>query len=266
MPDPRTRCRIALARFLLRAGELARTLPVVVLRPADMVEWSRQGYECGSRAYATMNDVEAGLTRDELELWEQTPVRAGRVLILGGGGGREAIFFARQCLEVAAVDFSARMLEQARAKMAERGFALEGHVGDIARLDAPAGAFDLVWVSMFLYSAVLTHARRVEMLRRVCRALRPGGILVVSFHWEPRARRGAGAVAARKLIAWLTLGNTGYENGDILFGTLEFRHAFGAEQDLRAEIAAGGFEVLQLTVFDRMMRGGAVLRGPAGSR
>ena len=119
---------------------------------------------------------------------------------------------------------------------------------------------------MFLYSAVFTRARRVEMLRRISRALRPGGILVVSFHWDPRARRGARAVAARRLVAWLTLGNTGYENGDILFGTLEFRHAFGAEQDLRAEFAAGGFEVLHLTVFDGMMRGGAVLRGPAESR
>jgi len=119
---------------------------------------------------------------------------------------------------------------------------------------------------MFLYSAVFTRARRVEMLRRISRALRPGGILVVSFHWDPRARRGARAVAARRLVAWLTLGNTGYENGDILSGTLEFRHAFGAEQDLRAEFAAGGFEVLHLTVFDGMMRGGAVLRGPAESR
>ena len=44
---------------------------------------------------------------------------------------------------------------------------------------------------MFLYSAVFTRARRVEMLRRISRALRPGGILVVSFHWDPRAHRGA---------------------------------------------------------------------------
>lgn len=250
MPDPRTRFRISLARFLLRAGEFVRTLPVVVLRPADMVEWSRQGYERGSRAFATANDVDAGLTRDELESWERVPVRAGRVLILGGGGGREAIFFAQQGWHVAAVDFSAQMLEQARASMAQRRLGFEGRVGDIALLDEPRGSFDLVWISMFLYSAVLTRARRLEMLCRIRQALKPGGILVVSFHWQPNACHGARAMAARRTIAWLTRGNTGFENGDILFGTFEFRHAFGAEQELRAEFAA---------------RGGAVLRRPAGT-
>ena len=68
-----------------------------------------------------------------------------------------------------------------------------------------------------------------------------------------------------KAVAWLTLGNTGFESGDILFGTIEFRHAFSAEEDLRSEFATAGFEVLYLTIFDRMMRGGAVLRRPDSS-
>lgn len=253
------RFRIALARILLSAGEFIRTLPVVVLRPADMVEWARQGYERGSRAYASANDVEKGLTHDERTLWDHVPVPKGRILILGGGGGREAIFFAQQGLQVAVVDFSSQMLEQARASMAQRRFALEGWVGDIACLDVPHEQYDLVWTSMFLYSAVLTRARRVKMLKRIRNALKPGGVLVVSFHWQPNARHGSKGVWARKVIAWLTLGNTGFENGDILFGTLEFRHAFCAEQDLRTEFDAGGFEILHLNVFDGMMRGGAVL-------
>jgi SAM-dependent methyltransferase len=204
--------------------------------------------------------VDAGLTRDELELWERVPARVGRVLILGGGGGREAVWFARQGWQVAAMDFSAQMLEQARASMAQRQFAFEGWVGDIAHLDAPPESFDLVWVSMFLYSAVLNRQRRLDMLRRIRQSLKPGGALVISFHWQPNARHSSKGVLARKVIAWLTLGNTGFENGDILFGTLEFRHAFGAEQDLCAEFDASGFETLHLTVFDGMMRGGAVLR------
>lgn len=256
------RFRIPLARFLLRAGEFLHTLPVVVLRPADMVEWTRQGYERGSRMYRTANDVDAGLTRDELDIWGQVPVRAGRVLILGGSGGREAVWFARQGWQVAVVDFSAQMLEQARTHMALRQFPFEGWVGDMARLDAPSESFDLVWISMFLYSAVLNRERRLEMLRRIRQSLKPGGVLVVSFHWQPNARHSSQGVLARKLIAWLTLGNTGFENGDFLFGTLEFRHAFHAEQDLRAEFDASGFETLHLTVFDRMMRGAAVLRKP----
>ena len=184
------------------------------------------------------------------------------MLILGGGGGREALWFARQGWQVAAVDFSARMLQQTRERMAERQFASSGWVGDIARLDAPPGSFDLVWVSMFLYSTVLNRARRIAMLRRIHDALAPGGVLVVSFHWQPEARSGRTGVMVRKLIAWLTLGNLGYENGDLLFGTLEFRHAFHREQDLCAEFDAGGFEILHggPIVFHGMGRGGAILR------
>ena len=256
------RSRIAFARFLLHAGEFLRTLPVVVLRPADMIEWSRQGYERGACAYTIANDVDAGLTRDELQLWEKLPVRTGRVLILGGGGGREAIWFARQGWQVTAVDFSAQMLEQAREKMAHRQFAFEGRVGDISQIDTPSESFDVVWISMFLYSAVLNRARRVEMLKRIRNALKPGGTLVASFHWQPTVRSSSKGVRVRKLIAWLTLGNTGFENGDILFGTLEFRHAFGSEQELYAEFHEGKFEMpdVWLIIFNGMMRGGAVLR------
>lgn len=254
--------RIVLARILLSAGEVIRTLPVVVLRPEDMIEWARQRYERGSRMYAIENDVEEGLTHDEQSLWDHISDHAGRILVLGGGGGREAIFFARQGLQVAVMDFSTQMLEQARNSMVQRQFTFEGWVGDISCLDAPHEQYNLVWTSMFLFSVVMTRARRVEMLRRIRNALKPGGILVVSFHWQPNAWHSSKGAWVRKVIAWLTLGNTGFENGDILFGTLEFRHAFRAEQDLRAEFNDGGFEILHLSVFDGMMRGGALLYKP----
>lgn len=255
------RPRIAFAQLLLHAGEFLKTLPVAVLRPADMIEWSRQAYERGGSAYASANNVDAGLTRDELKLWERLPVRTGRVLILGGGGGREAVWFARQGWQVDAMDISAQMLEQARESMVQRQFAFEGRIGDIASLDAPPESFECVWISMFLYSVVLNRARRVEMLKRIHNTLKPGGTLVVSFHWQPTAQHSSKGAWLQKLVAWLTLGNTGFEHGDILFGTLEFRHAFSREQDLFVEFNAGGFEMLDedVIISEGMMRGGAIL-------
>lgn len=256
------RPRLAFATLLHRAGELLRSLPVVVLHPRDMVEWSRQTYERGARLFAEVNDVDEGLGDDELALWARVPARRGRVLVLGGGGGREAVWFARQGCEVAAVDFSAQMLEQTRASLERRGFAFHGWVGDIALVEAPPASFDLVWTSMFLYSAVLNRARRVAMLRRIADALAPGGVLVVSFVWQPAALSSRKAVVARKLVAWVTRGNTAYENGDQMFGTLEFRHTFADENDLRDELDAGGFELVDdgLAIFEELGRGGAVLR------
>ncbi len=256
------RPRIAFARFLLRAGDFLRTLPVVVLRPADMIEWSRQGYERSGRYFATANDVDAGLTHDELELWERLPVHTGHVLILGVGGGREAVWFGRHDWHVTGLDFSGQMLEQARESMAQRQFAFDGWIGDIACLEVQRESQDLIWTSMFLYSAVINRERRVKMLKLIYNALKPGGTLVVSFHWQPNAQHPTKYFRIQKMLAWLTLGNTGFENGDILFGTLEFRHAFSSEQKLREEFIAGGFAMpdIDVIIFDKMMRGGAILR------
>ncbi|MCX6701049.1 MAG: methyltransferase domain-containing protein [Methanomicrobiales archaeon] len=192
------RPRIAFARFLLRAGDFLRTLPVVVLRPADMIEWSRQGYERSGRYFATANDVDAGLTRDELELWERLPVHTGQVLILGVGGGREAVWFGQHGWHVTGLDFSGQMLEQARESMARRQFAFEGWIGDIARLEVQRESQDLVWTSMFLYSAVINRERRVKMLKLIYNALKPGGTLVISFHWQPNAQHASKYFMPRK--------------------------------------------------------------------
>jgi SAM-dependent methyltransferase len=257
------RPRIVLARLLLRLSSFLKDLPVVIMRPTDMVEFSRQAYERESSIHNRRNDPEAGLTRDEMTLWEHVPCRAGRLLVLGGGGGREAIAFARQGFQVVGVDFSEGMLTLARERMAQHRLDFEGWAGDIAQFEAPAESFDVVWTSMFLYSAVLPRRRRVEMLRQIGKALKPDGYLASSFYWMPQARVGRRRELLLRAVAWLTLGNTEYENGDILFGTIEFRHAFSAEDDLRSEFTAGGFEVMHLMIVDRMSRGGAVLRKPS---
>jgi len=257
------RPRIAVARLCLRLSDVARSMPVAILRPHDMVQFSRQAYERGASSYARLNDPDRGLSQDEMILWEQVPCRTGRLMVLGGGGGREALFFARQGFKVTGIDFSERMLAQARECAARSNLGFTGILGDISRVEAPGESFDVVWFSMFLYSVVLNRKRRIAMLHRVGKALKPGGVLVCSFHWDPSARFRRRKALFLRALAWLTLGHTGYENGDILFGTIEFRHAFGSEADLHAEFAAGALEVIHLTVFDDMMRGGAVLRKPA---
>jgi SAM-dependent methyltransferase len=234
--------RIVLAKLLVRAGELLRTMPVVVLRPSDILECSRLTNEQTATHYAAMNFVDQGLTSDELALLEKVPVRIGRVLILGGGGGREAVWFAQHGWHVAAVDLSPQMLRAAGEAMAQRQFAFDGWLGDVALVELPRESYDLIWMSTFLYSWVLNRKRRIAMLRRIRDALKPGGALVVSFYWHHHARSSPKAVLLRRVFAWLTLGNTGYENGDTVHGTLDISHAFSTEQELQSEFDAGGFD------------------------
>ncbi len=259
------RPRVVFSRFLIRMSDFLRTLPAAIMRPADMIEFSRQAYEKAGRVYTDHHAVDRGLSNDELALWDNVPIRTGRLLILGGGGGREAVAFASRGFEVVGVDFSERMLALAKESAARHNLDFTGWVGEISRIDAPKNSFDIVWISMFLYSVVFTRDRRVKMLKRIRKILKPGGVLVCSFYWDPRGRASRKGDIVRKCLAWSTLGNIGFESGDTLFGAIEFRHVFSEEAALRSEFAAGGFEVLHLTIFDKLMRGGGVLRNPSGA-
>jgi SAM-dependent methyltransferase len=55
--------------------------------------------------------VDGGLEPREITLFEKIPLSKGRVLVLGLGGGREAIHFARLGFEVTGIDFIPEMAE-----------------------------------------------------------------------------------------------------------------------------------------------------------
>jgi len=261
------RPRIAMARFLLRLSDFIKSLPVIVMRPDDLIEFSRQTYARPDRvtSWSEPAVLNAGLYPSEQTLLERLPRYGGRLLLLGVGGGREAIPLVRLGYEVTGVDFVPAMVEQAQANAARQGLRIAGLVQEISQLDVPAGSFDVVWLSAAMYSCVPTRHRRVEMLRRIHRALVPGGHFVCQFHWDPGQRRTRFGLLVRRALAALTLGNLAYEPGDLLWGSVEFIHAFGAEAAVRSEFVAGGFEVIYMHIPEEGMRAGAILRKPGAA-
>jgi 2-polyprenyl-3-methyl-5-hydroxy-6-metoxy-1,4-benzoquinol methylase len=253
--------RIGLARFLLQLGEFIQSLPVAVMRPDDLIEFSRQTYARPHNVEAWAEDelVDPGLTDDEQELLAEVPQRTGDLLLLGVGGGREAIPMARMGFRVTGVDYVAEMVDRARENAARRGVTIEGLVQEISQLDVPAEAYDVVWVSRAMYSCVPTRARRVEMVRRIARALKPGGLFLCQFHWRAIPRTQGKAELLRRLVGWGTLGNLSYEAGDMLWHNIEFVHEFSSEEALRSEIEEGGLTVERIWT-DQTARGRAVCR------
>ena len=250
--------------MLLTAGEAIRGLPVAVLRPADMSEWARVRYDRAGATWSQLNDPEDGLTEDEQELWAHTrslvPASTSRqLLVLGGGGGREAVVFGREGWRVTALDISSEMLSEAEAVGTARGISVKTLQGDLGSFDPPGETFGVIWTSMYLYSVVLGRERRLAMLQRMGRGLAPGGCLVVSYHFDSHLRVGARTDRLRRLVAVATLGNRAYQNGDFLFGTLEFRHAFSGADELHDEFCDAGFSAEHLVRPEGMNRGGAVL-------
>jgi len=238
--------RVSLARGLLRLGAFVQSLALMVMRPDDLVEFSRQSYARPRSVEGWSEDalLDSGLSSSELDLVAAVSDTTGNLLLLGVGGGREAIPLARMGFQVTGVDYVPAMVDRAIESAARRGLKIEGLVQEISRLDVPAGAYDVVWLSRAMYSCVPTRARRVEMVRRIARALKPGGWLLCQFHWCPSPRPPGRGRFLRRLFAACTLGNLTYEAGDTLWLDVEFVHQFSSEEAIRSELEESGLSVV----------------------
>lgn len=253
------RPRLALARLIIRLGRFIESLAPALMRPDDLVEFSRQNYSrTGSLAqWCNEEFVNSGLNPAEQDLWAQVPIKQGRVLLLGLGGGREALAFARLGFEVVGVDYIAEMVDKARENAAKQGLQIQALVQEMSRLEVPPHSFDLaVLFSTGLYSFIPTRKRRIAMLQRVGRALKPGGYCICMFMFNPQVSRRA--TLARKAFAYLTLGNFGFEAGDQIWGS-EFLHSFSSVAELKAEFAEAEFMTSYLSVKPELGFYGAVL-------
>jgi len=233
------------------------------MRPDDLVEFSRQTYAHPNQVeeFSGGAMVASGLSHDETVLLEKIPLKRGRLLLLGVGGGREALPLARLGFEVTGVDFVPDLVKKAVENAEREGVKISGLVQEISTLDVPEHFYGVVWLSSRMYSSVPTRRRRIEMLKRIRKALEPGGYFICQFLWDIEGGPSRGRVLARKAVAFLSLGNLQYEAGDRLWGQGEFIHAFSSRDALKMEFFEAGFEVEFVRISEEMMMGGAVLRG-----
>ncbi len=112
----------------------------------------------------------------------------GRVLCLGEGEGRNAVFLARRGHDVLAVDQSAAGLGKATALAAQHGVTLATQVADLADYRLEPGAWDAV-VCIFLH---LPPALRSRVHRAAAAGLRPGGVVILESYGPTQLGRGTG--------------------------------------------------------------------------
>lgn len=114
-------------------------------------------------------------TADELEA-----VGAQRVLELGGGQGRDAIFLAARGFAVHVLDYSPPGIEAILAAAAQAGVGerVTAAVHDVRRpLPAADGSFDACFSHM-LFCMALTSTELVALSAELRRVVRPGGLCV----------------------------------------------------------------------------------------
>lgn len=147
---------------------------------------------------------------------------AGRVLSLGEGEGRNAVWLAQRGLQVTAVDSSAVGLDKARRLAQERGVEIETRHVDLSDFPIEPEAWDGI-VSIFCH---LPPALRRRVHRQVVQGLRTGGTLVLEAYTPEQLAFGTGGPPVAELM--MDLPSLRAE-----LAGLEFRHAQGLQREVR---------------------------------
>lgn len=254
------RPRVAIARFLISLSRLLKNLPILIMRPNDLASFSRLNYASPHtiRMFSEPACVDSGLSQDELELMPTLPSPPARLLLLGAGGGREAIALAKKGYVVTALDFCPEQITAMEANARRNNVQIQCVQQDFSSFEPLPDRFDILWMSAIMYSSVPTRMKRTNLAKRIAAALQPGGCFVCQFRLEPERPRDHKKEFLRRLVSWLTLGNLWYENGDMIWGEREFIHAFSSSDQVTAEVVPAGFTVAHTQLLPRLNCGAIV--------
>jgi len=118
------------------------------------------------------------------------------VLCLASGEGRNAVWLARQGLEVHGVDSSAVGVEKTRRLAAEHGVTVQAEVADLATWDLGEAR----WGGIVAIFAHLPPPIRSKVHAGILRALRPGGVLVMEKYTPRQLAFGTGGPPAEAML------------------------------------------------------------------
>jgi SAM-dependent methyltransferase len=126
-------------------------------------------------------------------------IPAGRVLSLGEGEGRNAVFLAGRGHALLAVDQSLVGLQKAAALARERGLSIETRVADLAEFAIEPDRYAGI-VSIFCH---LPPSVRAAVHAACARGLQPGGVMVLEAYTPAQLGRGTGGPSTPELLVTL---------------------------------------------------------------
>lgn len=141
-----------------------------------LTDLTRRRYDRIACVYDALESLmELGARTWRRDLWTQ--IRAGQVLELGVGTGKNISFYPMD-REIVAIDISERMLERARDRARRLNARARLDLGDAQCLPYADQSFDVV-VTTFLWCSVPDPLLGLNEARRV---LKPGGQLLLLEH------------------------------------------------------------------------------------
>jgi len=113
---------------------------------------------------------------------EQLEIPVNRVLELGSGPGRNALYLAEHGSQVDAIDLAQTSIDWANERARERQLDISFRQGNLFELPFEQGAYDFVYDSGCFHH-IAPH-RRHDYIRVVSDALRPGGCFALTCFVE----------------------------------------------------------------------------------
>ena len=123
-------------------------------------------------------------------------LKPGRLLSLGEGEGRNAVYMASLGFEVTAVDQSAVGLAKAQRLAAERGVPLTTVTADLNDYVIQRGAWDVI-MNFFCH---MPRPERLPLHRRVVEGLKRGGAYILEIFRPGQLRLATGGPRTRDLV------------------------------------------------------------------
>jgi len=124
------------------------------------------------------NEKMFGHPYQELQDYFRDYPTKGRVLDLGSGQGRDALFLASLGYEVTAADCSKVGVDQMMAHAQELNLKLNGVVGDVFELEL-GGQFDVILFDMILHG--FEEEQQVQLLKKYAELLNKNGVICMVF-------------------------------------------------------------------------------------
>ena len=112
-----------------------------------------------------------------VEFFKRVEKERARVLDVGCGQGRDAVFIARLGHDVVGVDLSPHGIRDLRAAAQKEGLAVEGIVADVVDY-LPEGKFDIILIDRTLH--MLPEGKRLGVLERLLDHVCAGGWVLIA--------------------------------------------------------------------------------------
>lgn len=199
----------------------------------------------GSRFAETKLDTKIPRAEREADWILQRLPAAPRVLDMGCGQGRLAIALAARGAAVTGLDINDAYLRTARERAEDLGLTVAWQQGDFLEL-ATEECFEAV-VSMFTSFGYHADADNAEIVRRVSRALAPGGVFILEVQHRDAPGIAREAVSLERLASGDEILKEYVMDLRTSVRTMKFRYLSGDTVQDGGELAVRIYDLRELT-------------------